>query len=389
MNEQLQRKIGFENEHFVVQFEYNSVLINQIKLIESGAYDADNKRWIIPANNKSALKSLELFALANSFTFSEAATQAIRNPPGQKLTGLKCDYIDIANAMTSPPPAIDFVWPGLIAGTVGSIVAAGATGKGFLAMACGFSIASQIPLCGGVFDAPKKGRAVLFCGEDKAIELQRRIHAFGAWLHTQYSRDRVAEIIADCKKDQKLSISSEHGNSVQLMDDRGQVSEPVKQSLLKAADGSRLIIIDTFRRFYGGDENSSGQVNDFLCTLEEISETTGSTILFTHHANKGAVLNGQTDVAGAARGSSVLTDNIRWQLNLATMTEAEAPDYDINPAFRKDFVKVVLPKANYVANQNGTTWVVRKKGGVLEHVELSKPNKPQKGDLRTVQGGRK
>lgn len=402
----MNKQIGFKDDQFIIEFEYKPEAATVEPLKDTGfKYDPDSKQWLMPHAEGVANSQFLMLALSDGYELNNEAKVALQNPPARASasTGLQCDYIDIESAITSEPPEIDFVLPGLIAGTVGSIIAPGATGKGYLALALGFSLAARLPLCGGVFERPKKaGCAVLFCGEDKAIELQRRIHAFGQWLHTQYPEDpgRVQQIIADCNAvddagRRQLSISSEHGHSVQLMDDLGHINNHVRESLLQAADGSRLIIIDTFRRFYGGDENSSGQVNDFLCALENIAEKSGSTILFTHHANKGAVLNGQTAEAGAARGSSVLTDNIRWQLNLATMTEAEAPTYDINPAYRKDFVQIVLPKANYVANSNGTTWVERKKGGVLEHVEWSenepkpKSGKPKKGDLRTVQGGRK
>lgn len=40
--------------------------------------------------------------------------------------------LDIMAAFTNEPPELDFIWPGFLAGTVGALVAPGATGKSFL-----------------------------------------------------------------------------------------------------------------------------------------------------------------------------------------------------------------------------------------------------------------
>lgn len=39
--------------------------------------------------------------------------------------------INIMKAFQQEPPQLDFIWPGFLAGTVGALVAPGATGKSF------------------------------------------------------------------------------------------------------------------------------------------------------------------------------------------------------------------------------------------------------------------
>ena len=39
--------------------------------------------------------------------------------------------INIMEAFQQEPPQLDFIWPGFLAGTVGALVAPGATGKSF------------------------------------------------------------------------------------------------------------------------------------------------------------------------------------------------------------------------------------------------------------------
>uniref|UniRef100_UPI0027E46466 AAA family ATPase n=2 Tax=Pseudomonadota TaxID=1224 RepID=UPI0027E46466 len=49
--------------------------------------------------------------------------------------------IDLRAAFENEPPALDFIWPGFLAGTVGALVAPGATGKSFWALEAAMAIA--------------------------------------------------------------------------------------------------------------------------------------------------------------------------------------------------------------------------------------------------------
>lgn len=46
--------------------------------------------------------------------------------------------IDIMAAFTNEPPELDFIWPRFQAGTVGALVAPGATGKELLGAGSGY-----------------------------------------------------------------------------------------------------------------------------------------------------------------------------------------------------------------------------------------------------------
>jgi cell division protein FtsX len=52
--------------------------------------------------------------------------------------------LDIMAAFTQEPPELDFVWPGFVAGTVGALVAPGATGKSFWALEAAMAVASAV-----------------------------------------------------------------------------------------------------------------------------------------------------------------------------------------------------------------------------------------------------
>jgi replicative DNA helicase len=51
------------------------------------------------------------------------------------------EKVDLAAAFSGPPPELDWVWPGFLAGTVGVLVAAGGTGKSYWALQAAMAVA--------------------------------------------------------------------------------------------------------------------------------------------------------------------------------------------------------------------------------------------------------
>ena len=52
--------------------------------------------------------------------------------------------IDLMWAFENEPPPLDFIWPGFLAGTVGALVAPGATGKSYWALEAAMCIACSV-----------------------------------------------------------------------------------------------------------------------------------------------------------------------------------------------------------------------------------------------------
>ncbi|GHL31209.1 hypothetical protein ECZU26_20340 [Escherichia coli] len=89
--------------------------------------------------------------------------------------------------------------------------------------------------------------------------------------------------------------------------------------------------------------------------MEAIAADTGCSIVFLHHASKGAAMMGAGD-----QQQSVLVDNIRWQSYLSSMTSAEAEECDDDQ--RRFFVRFGVSKANYGA-PFADRWFRRHDGG--------------------------
>jgi len=270
--------------------------------------------------------------------------------------------LDIMAAFTNEPPELDFIWPGFLSGTVGALVAPGATGKSFWALEAAMSIACGVPGGDLVGLKPRAtGRVVYLAGEDPAPPLIRRVHAIGQHLD-QSAREAIAE---------NLTIEPIMGKRLDIMD------EAHLRRVIAYSAGARLIVLDTLSRIHNLDENSNGDMARLVAILEHVAATTRSAVLYLHHVSKCSAREGQTDQQQAARGASALIDNARWCGFVAKMSEAEAERlsdraYDrqpIGPGRRGFFVRFGVSKQNYDATPLDQ-WYQRKEGGVLVPVEL-------------------
>lgn len=270
--------------------------------------------------------------------------------------------IDLRAAFENEPPTLDFIWPGFLVGTVGALVAPGATGKSFWALEAAMAIACSVAGGDLVGLAPAStGRVVYFAGEDPEIALVRRIHAIGQHLNQQ-AREAISE---------NLTIKPVMGALMNVMDDAQRAN------LIKFCSGARLIVLDTLSRIHDRDENNNGEMAKLVAKLEHIATCTGASVLYLHHVSKGSARDGQTDQQQAARGASALIDNARWCGFVAKMTEDEAKSlsdraYDRQPIGndrRGFFVRFGVSKQNYDATPYDQ-WYQRRDGGVLLPVEL-------------------
>jgi RecA-family ATPase len=99
--------------------------------------------------------------------------------------------ISIKSAFECDPPALDFIWPGFLSGTVGALIAPGSTGKSFWALEACMAVA-----CGGIEGGDllcvkplAAGRVHYFAGEDPEPSIRLRIHEAGKHLGAEAKRE--------------------------------------------------------------------------------------------------------------------------------------------------------------------------------------------------------
>lgn len=273
--------------------------------------------------------------------------------------------IDITAAFENEPPELDFIWPGFLSGTVGALIAPGAAGKSFWALEAAMAVASGIPSGDIIGLHPtRSGTVVYFAGEDPAPALIQRLHSIGRYLSPD-ARKAIAR---------NLSLEAIMGKRLNIM------AEQHLAKVLEYCAGSRLIVLDTLSRIHQLDENSNGDMAHLVATLEYVAATTGASVLYLHHANKGSARSGLLDQQQAARGASALIDNARWCGYVAKMTPDEAKGLSestngdaITAQRRSLFVRFGISKQNYGITPTDK-WYQRREGGVLLPVELTEAN---------------
>lgn len=285
--------------------------------------------------------------------------------------------IDVLPAFDTDPLEQDFIVPGLLAGTVGAMVAPGSTGKSMLALQLACAIAGDQPSANTTGLAIQRHGEVLYLNlEDPPSEIKRRLHALGSRFDLD-TRKRIAS---------RLTLSARMGVATNVMDDS------FFGTLLKSAKNKRLVIIDTLSRCHEFDENSNGAMAKLLARLETVVKETGAGLVYLHHTSKAAALAGQGSVAQAARGASALIDNARWCGNLMNMTPDEAKTLkiagssdSIGEARQGFFVRYEIVKQNYGKVQS-SQWYERKDGGILQPVTLEVSKARVKASTENTRG---
>lgn len=278
---------------------------------------------------------------------------ALANVPQKKPFSVPT--LDINQCLNTDPPAYDFVLPGLLAGTVGGLVAPGGVGKSTYALGTAVQIACAA--AGGPdllnLGQIKAGKVVILAGEDPHITLWHRLHAIKPFF-TQEQQELL---------DKNLIIKECVGQGMDLMN--SEHAEYIKE----ISTGARLVIIDTLTRFHMLDENKADDAKRIMAMLEANAHQTKSANLFVHYVTKFAASSGSGDLQQAARGSSVFVDNARWLAFLAGMTTKEAEDAGILEEDRRKYVRWNISKQNY-DGPRGDQWFIRQDGGILVAGEL-------------------
>lgn len=275
---------------------------------------------------------------------------------------------DVREALSKPPPKLDFIVPGLLAGTVGAVVSQGGVGKSNLALMLAAGVASGLDLLGFERTSPEwkpagPERVVFLTAEDPPEILAHRMHSLASIIHrTVGNIDDARDAIGFLEDN--LEVWPLVGMLPNLM------NEDQTEELRPLVRGCRLIVVDTLRRFHRLPEADDGGMAQLVGTLETLTqdEENKPALLYLHHVNKTSSREGGAADQTASRGSSVLVDNARFQLNLVPMSPQEAKAAGLSDDERKRYLRAVRSKANYSAPLPDL-WYRRDIGGMLWPVD--------------------
>ena len=255
-------------------------------------------------------------------------------------------------------------------GRVGMLVAPGGTGKTMALLQLGVSVAAGLPWLGRfVVDPDAIGRVIVILGEEDDDSAHRRIATIAK--HLRISEDPV---VLDLLQ-RNFHFLSMHGRSTQLIDATGNTTDTFKQLQDQIGNLSHggplsMLAIDPAARFMGpNSELESSAATRFVQLFEPLTKLPGRpSVLMCHHATKNAAKSKTTD-QGAARGSSALTDGVRWQANLTRCSDTEGTDRDYD-------LELTLVKANDVKPLKRPVRLKRLSGGYLRATAVSTRRTP-------------
>lgn len=292
---------------------------------------------------------------------------------------------DVGRMLTQTPAPLDFVLPGLVAGTAGALVSPGGTGKSFLALQLAMLVgagedtfADEGVAHGGMLARDgwrglRQGKVAYVSLEDGERMLTPRLHAVskaaGLTRETPEARDAVARIAAG------VNLIDATGNVADILRDTAWMDWFAEQCATH-----RLVVLDTLRLSHQADENKSGEMAELMARLSSWAVRGGAAILFLHHANKDSMREGTGDSQAAARGSSVIIDNARGAFYLQRMTPDEAVQLadrsrnnnSIGEERRRFYVKFGVSKANACAPWP-PIWLRQDEGGKLTCAPVDVP----------------
>lgn len=284
--------------------------------------------------------------------------------------------LSIREVLSSPPPKLTHVLPGLLRGHVGVLCGTGGTGKTTLAQQIAVSLACGIPTAGRLFAAPPEPMPVaLVTAEEPKDVIITRLHAMVDALLAEepyplfpaLARDEIVE-----RLERNLQVFPCSGQDIRLI--REGAHTMTRKKLSAAIKGCHLLILETVSRLHDGDENSASDMTALVNALESIAVEVECALVAIHHTSKSATLNNPSS-QHASRGSSALTDNVRWQANLYGVHPEELSDLGLEH-MHKRLLRFEITKANYVPPQDSVL-LLRSTGGVM--ATLEKP---------TAKGGR-
>lgn len=291
-------------------------------------------------------------------------------------------------------PPIDFVLPGLEAGSVGMIVGAGAAGKTMLAIEIAVSIASGHPIAqgpaGALFGGElQRGNVTLVCGEDSPTIVAHRLAAVAeAYGLTQGERDKL-------NAPGVLTVVSAVGTDLRCLTTGsgrrgGCAPGPFLPRLRQLCFGRRLVIVDPLAFLHDAEESSNGEMTQLMRLLARVARCSHTAIIVIHHAKKpsGAGTGDAGEDWACARGASALTTASRVQYFLRAPREKERKELGIKEDDAWRWCLFMDVKTNYTA-QAAPAWLRRGRGGVLERYDpASEATAEEYAARRDGHGGR-
>lgn len=210
-------------------------------------------------------------------------------------------------------------------GIVGMLAGAGGVGKTHLLTQLAVSVASGDPFL-RKYSVSNKGNVFIAFGENSEGDTHRLIRK--TYKKNYPSTEMQADKADLCNRLVAYSVSGINASLIDKNNNQTTFCKNLYKWLVdnEPANGWDLIILDPISRFAGPNaEIDNAAATQLIALLEKLSSDLKGhpCVLFGHHMNKSG-LNSEETNQSAARGSSGLTDGVRWQANLEAVQDGDS-----------------------------------------------------------------
>jgi predicted ATP-dependent serine protease len=221
---------------------------------------------------------------ADDFEVAHVAQAQGVGPVGHPPATLR--RVDVATMLTSDPEPVDWIAEGIVArGTLTLLAGREKEGKSLLAMA----IAARAATGGGFLAGVdvSAARTLIVDAENGERELHRRLRSSG--------------------------LAHEHADRIEVYETHAHDLRRHLHELEAVLESHRpdLVVLDSWRSLWGGDENDAGEVARVLDPLRNLIRGHNAGALLVHHMRKG----------GGYRGSSAIGASVENVIEMARMED--------------------------------------------------------------------
>ena len=317
---------------------------------------------------KSGYPAIFTMAQGLGWSMSRVAGTSFDAPASEVSWGFEA--VDIARLMRDPPRPTRWLFRQRVPANRGGLLT-GVGGTSKTQLLYQMAIAAILGHCPWGWHVERTGKAVLILTEDDVDDPHVTLHTIRAAM--TLTPEQLSAVEAG------LIVYPLAGEDLKLLVRDPKSGALVGSSHLRALEekindtgGVVFVGIDPALGVSEGDEASQSDQRALGRMADNLAVRCDCSVLALSHATKGSLQSDEL-TSHSSRGGGAITDAVRVEYAMRTLTAKEAPKYGINDiAERESYVQLKATKGNRIPPEAKVpVWFKRGHGGFLEIAELA------------------